>query len=298
MIDIGLVLDRSVHSLSPAELARRVQEIEALGFESVWTLDPFGVDPFQVAAFVLANTSTLKAATGVATVYGRDPMGAVQIRMALSRYYPGRFMMGLGASNPIVVGKRGHEWVPPLTKMKAYLEQMESSQLGVAATSPIAPLYIAAHAPGLQDLAVKHCDGIITWILPPPLVAASRQRVGNEQAVTAEIPCVFSDDPVYARGVARAFLSIYIGLPYYQTAYGRLGFESSDYEQGGSDRLIDAIVAWGTPEEIRARVGEFEQAGASRLVLNLVKGPATGTPAVLDLETDWASLSGVAKALF
>lgn len=294
MTQIGITLYKDAHQLRAPQLADLGRRIEGLGFESVWFLDPFGRDPFLISGFVLANTTTLKVGTGVATVYGRDPMATVQARETLSECYPGRFIMGLGASNPIVIAKRKGEWIAPLPKMTAYLEAMAEVQLVTPKPAMLAPLHIAAHAPGLQDLAVRLADGVITWVLPPELVRMARDRVGPALDVTACIPCVVSSNAEEAREIGRRYLSIYLPLAYYQSAYSKAGFDSSDYENRGSDRLIDAIVAWGEPAQIKERVAAFSTAGATRVVLNplrLVEGATPGT------ESDWDSLGALASAL-
>src|SRR5688572_15374313 len=121
MPQIGVLLDQHAYNLTAEDLAEAARRIEALGFESVWLLDSFSRDPFIAAAFILGNTRTLKVGTGIATVYSRDAMAATQARETLSDYYPGRFLMGLGASNETIVKMRGGggTWEPPVTKMTA-----------------------------------------------------------------------------------------------------------------------------------------------------------------------------------
>jgi probable F420-dependent oxidoreductase len=296
---IGLTLDRSTHFLPAEKLSKLVQNIERLGFESVWLLDSFGREPFVACGFMLSQTSTLKVATGVATVYGRDPTGAVQALHALSEFYPGRFIMGLGASNPIVIAKRKGEWVAPLPKMTAYLEGMAEVQLISPKPETLAPVYIAAHAPGLQKLATKHAQGIVTWMMPSPIIKEARQRIGPELNITSQILCVMRSDATVARSVARAYLAMYLALPYYQTAFTQAGFEPADWSEGGSDRLIDSIVAWGSTADIRKRVDEFGSAGTDRVVLNVVHEDETQRvsgkpPAIIG---DWEGMEALAAIL-
>ncbi|MBB4639723.1 LLM class flavin-dependent oxidoreductase [Rhizorhapis suberifaciens] len=296
---VGLTLDRTAHFLPAEQLAELAVKIERLGFESVWLLDSFGRDPFLTCGFMLSKTSTLKVATGVATVYSRDAMGAVQTRQALSEFYPGRFIMGLGASNPIVIAKRKGEWVAPLPKMTAYLEDMAEVQLITPKPEQMAPLYIAAHAPGLQKLAVKHAQGMVTWMMPSAIVKEARERVGADLNITSQILCVLSTDPEEARAVARAYLGMYIALPYYQAAFARCGFEEADWNNGGSDRLIDSITAWGSNSDILARVEGFGSDGANRVVLNVVREDETqrviGKPPVI--VSDWEGIEALSAIL-
>lgn len=299
MPQIGLTLDRTTHMLPAERLAELVQKIERLGFESVWLLDSFGRDPFAACAYMLSKTSTLKVATGVATVYSRDATGALQTREALSEFYPGRFIMGLGASNPIVIAKRKGEWVQPLPKMTAYLEEMAEVQLISPKPEQMAPLYIAAHAPGLQKLAAKHAQGMVTWMMPSAIIKEARERVGPALNITSQFLCVLSIDAEEARAVARAYLAMYIALPYYQAAFAKCGFEEADWSNGGSDRLIDSLTAWGSNADILARVEEFGSAGADRVVLNVVCEDKTqrqaGKPPVII--GDWDGIDALAAIL-
>jgi probable F420-dependent oxidoreductase len=302
MPKIGLLLDRTTNFLPGPQLAELAQNIERLDFESVWLLDAFGREPFIAASFLLANTTKLMVGTGVATVYGRDPTSAAQALQTISELYPNRFFMGLGASNPAVIAKRKQEWVAPLPKMKAYLADM--AEVGLAALKPetTAPLYIAAHAPGLQALAVQRTQGILTWMMPSAVVAQARERIGEQLELTAQILCVMSSDAGEARRIARAYLAMYLALPYYQDAFEHAGFDRAECtEGGGSDRLIDTVLAWGSPEDVMRRVTEFAEAGATRVVLNLLTSDPTksGPDGAPEVTGDWnlSHLQDLAKAV-
>lgn len=298
MSKIGILLNQHAYDLTGNRLAEVAKSIEGLGFESVWLLDSFSRDPFLAASFILANTTELKVGTGVATIYGRDAMSATQARETLSEYFPGRFFMGLGCSNKKIVEMRKGEWLPELTKMPGYLGDMTTTQLAHPKPAQLAPLYIAAHGKGLQDVAKEHAQGILTWILPAQNVKKARAQIGPTLEIIANFPCVISSDPEEARRVARAFLDFYIAIPYYQRAYKEIGFDEADFENGGSDRLIDAVVAWGEPEQIRTRMAEYSEAGATRVVINPLKASADpeaeGQGAV---EADWGGLAALAPVL-
>ncbi|WP_176599164.1 MULTISPECIES: LLM class flavin-dependent oxidoreductase [Sphingobium] len=298
MTQFGVLLDQHAYNLSPAALADVAKFVEKLGFESVWLLDSFSRDPFLAASFILANTQTLHVGTGIATVHSRDAMAAVQARETLSEYFPGRFLMGLGASNEWIVNMRGGTWVPPVKKMTQYLEAMANVKLAHPRPEQMAPLHIAAHAPGLQNLALQHASGIITWILPVDSIRTARAHVGPDFEITANFPCVLNEDADAARSVAREFLATYLQIDYYRAAYSKIGFETADFENGGSDRMIDAIVAWGSPEKIKARADEYVAAGATRLVLNPIrasKGKIEGSE--WDADADLDSLTELAPVL-
>ncbi|MEJ7926115.1 LLM class flavin-dependent oxidoreductase [Sphingobium sp. AN641] len=298
MPNIGVLLSQRAYNLDANALSALAKSVESLGFESVWLLDSFSRDPFLAASFILGSTTTLKVGTGVATVYSRDAMAATQARETLSEYYPGRFIMGLGASNEFIVQMRKGQWLPPVPKMTAYLEEMDAVQLAHSKPAQLAPLHLAAHAPGLQNLALKHGQGIFTWILPVENVRQARAHVGPDFEVSANFPVILIEDATEARRIARAFLTFYIPIPYYQAAYSKIGFGPEDFENGGSDRLIDAIVAWGTPEKIKARADEYAAAGASRVIINPIRA-AQGEPVggEADVDADWDGLSRLTNLL-
>lgn len=298
MPHIGVLLNQHAYDLDANALSALAISIESLGYESVWLLDSFSRDPFVAASFILGRTTTLKVGTGIATVYSRDAMAATQARETLSEYYPGRFLMGLGASNEWIVGMRKGQWLPPLKKMAAYLQDMDDAELAHPKPKEMAPLHIAAHAPGLQKLAMKHAQGIFTWILPAENIRQARNSVGKDIEITANFPVILSEDAAEARRIGRAFMTLYIPLDYYQAAYSKVGFESEDFENGGSDRLIDSIVAWGSVETIKARIDEYANAGASRIIINPIL--AADTPAVggeRDVNADWDSLTRLSTLL-
>lgn len=295
---VGVLLSQSAYELAGAHLTELAQFIEALGFESVWLLDSFSRDPFIAASFILHDTTRLKVGTGIVTVYSRDAMAAAQARDTFAAYYPGRFLMGLGASNETIVQMRGGEWLPPVKKMSSYLKGVNGAVLAHEKPEVPVPLHIAAHAPGLQKLAVEEASGIITWVLPMQSVREARRQVGSNLEITANFPCILNEDPTEARQVARTFLAMYIGLAYYQSAYLKVGFEEGDFADGGSDRLIDAIVAWGSPEGIKSRINAYFKAGASRVVINPIRSPGNDVHnRRRDVTPDWASLKRLAPLL-
>lgn len=298
MPQIGVLLDQHAYNLPGKALAETANFVEGLGFESVWLLDSFSRDPYLTASFILGKTERLKVGTGIATVYSRDAMATVQARDTLSEYYPGRFIMGLGASNETIVQMRGGSWKPPVQKMSEYLGAMAQTQLFHPAPEQLAPLHIAAHAPGLQKLALEYASGIITWILPVDSVRSAAQNVRPALEVTVNFPCVLNSDPAAARAIAREFLSAYLKIDYYRAAYSKIGFGPEDFENDGSDRLIDAIVAWGDAAKIKQRVDEYAAAGATRVVLNPIRasrGEVAGSE--YNADADLESLTELAPVL-
>ena len=253
---------------SASELVECALRLEELDFDSFWVTEFTGRDPYSTAAFVLARTSRLRVATGIANVYAHDAIVAAQNRQALAELSGGRFVLGLGVSHPPMAAMHGAPWLPPLRKMRAYLDAMDATRVDAPAPEEPAPIWLAANGPRLLALVAERLDGANTYLLPPTHTRRAREILGADKRLNVVLPCCLCEDAAVARKIARAALTIYMPLPAYQREWRRFGFDASDWEGGGSDRLVDAIVAWGDESAIRARIDEHEAAGASHIVVS------------------------------
>lgn len=250
-----------------AALADVVRSIEAMGFESLWLPELFGREPFATAGWLLGQTARITIATGIANVYVRDAHAMAQARHTLAELSGGRFVLGLGVSNAGLNTARGHVWEQPLPKLTAYLDALAKVEVTAPAAEAPAPLYIAAHGPALQRLGAQRTDGIITYLMPPEHTRQARTRIGEGPALSAVAGFVFESDAAVARAKARTALAMYMKLDYYHREWRKLGYEDADFANGGSDRLIDALVAWGNADALNARVAEYANAGATRVIV-------------------------------
>ena len=249
------------------ELVQFVKHLESLAYGRVWLPELFGREPFATAGYLLGRTERIGIATGIANVYVRDAHATAQARHTLAELSGGRFTLGLGVSNIGLNKARGHVWQSPLAKMRGYLEAMASVQVDAPSAVRAAPLYIAAHGPQLQKLASERTDGVITYLMPPAHTLASRARIGSGPALCTVAAFIAEADPTIARTKARAALRMYMQLDYYHREWRKLGFTDSDFADGGSDGLIDALVGWGDAAALCLRLGEYEAAGASRVIV-------------------------------
>ena len=252
-------------TMSPSELTAYALRLEELGYGALWIPDLFGREVFATAGFVLAQTSRLKVATGIANVYTRDAMSAAQAARTLADLYGGRFIMGLGVSHPEAAEIRGYEWIPPVRKLRTYLEGIAKAPLRSPEPSQAAPIYIAAHGPKLLALAATSADGANTYLMPPEHTRQAREILGSDKALNVVLPCLLCEDEDHARTTARKGLAMYLGLAAYHRVWKRFGFDESDFEGKGSDRLVDAVIAWGSEAAIRERIAAHMQAGATRI---------------------------------
>jgi probable F420-dependent oxidoreductase len=150
--------------------------------------------------------------------------------------------------------------------MSAYLEAMSAARIDAPA-APHCPTYVAAHGPKLQALGAARADGLVTYLMPPEHTAQARARIGDAAGLNAVAFFLAEPDAAIARRKARAALGMYVRLDYYHREWRKLGFADADFADGGSDRLIDMLVAWGDERALHDRLEAFERAGASRVIV-------------------------------
>lgn len=231
----------------------------------------------MTAGHLLANTSTLKVGSGIAHIYGRDAIESAQAAATLAELSGGRFIHGLGVSHPPAAEMRGLEWENPVTKMRDHLAAMKASPISSPAR-PAPPVYIAAHGPKMMQLAAEAADGAYTYMQPPSHTAESRTTLGSGKGLSVVLPVCMTTDADAARAAGRRAISVYLPLPAYHRQWRRFGFDESDWSGDGSDRLVDASVAWGDEAAIRSRIQEHIDAGASQVQLGVSNPDGPGPP--------------------
>ena len=265
--------------LDAGQLSELAQELERIGLESLWIPELFGREPLATAGYVIAKTTRIGVATGIANVYARDAIAAAQARRTLAELSGGRFTLGLGVSHPPMAEQRGHEWIPPVRKLRAYLEAIARVEPQSPAPPAPAPIVIAGHGPKLLALAAERADGANTYLVTPEHSKSARAILGAAKSLRVVLPFSGEPDPAKARAAARAALGIYLPLPAYHRLWRSLGFEERDWTGQASDRLIDAITVWGTPERIRTRAREYLAAGATQVLLSPMQRLRLGSSA-------------------
>jgi probable F420-dependent oxidoreductase len=264
---VNLSLLQWTEGTTGVDLVTNVRRLEALGYHELWLPEISGREPFSTCGYLLAKTERLRVSSGIANVYARDADCAAQAANGLAELSSGRFRLGLGVSHPVMVEPRGHTWVPPVTKMRSYLERLRVAPIESprAATPPA--VIVAGHGPGLIRVARDLADGAFLFLQPIAAVRMARAILGPDRELHVTVRCVLDPDPSSARDLARRACALYISLPAYQARWSELGFEPADWQHGGSDRLIDAICAWGDVENLRVKLAAFAEAGASHIVL-------------------------------
>ena len=258
-------------SLRPATTEQEraaARRIEALGYGSLWAGEVIGgKEAFAHQAVLLAATDQLVTGTGIANIWARHPATMQAGAATLGAAYPGRFILGIGVSHASMVERSGQTYDRPYTRMFQYLDGMDRVTGDVPVTDIPVPRLLAALGPKMLALARDRADGAHPYFVPVEHTPVARQILGPDPLLIPEQAVVLSTDAEQARRVARGHMSSYLRLPNYVNNLRRLGYGDEDLAASGSDRLVDAIVAWGDEEQIAHRVRAHLEGGADHVLL-------------------------------
>lgn len=279
-MDIGRIgIWTSTLDMHPAARAQEAAaELDALGYGALWFPEALGREAFTNAAVLLAGTRRMTIATGIANIWGRDATTMANGQRTLAEAYPDRFLLGIGVSHAPLVGMRGHDYGKPLTAMRAYLDAMDRAPFLALGPATAPPRIVAALAPKMLALAAERSWGSHTYFVPPEHTAAARAALGPDAMLAPEQAVVLETDATTARAIARSHMAMYLALPNYVNNLQRLGFGPDDVANGGSDRLVDAIVAWGDLDAIARRVRTHHDAGAQHVSVQVLDADPRALP--------------------
>lgn len=270
MVDLGRVGIWSIglRNDDPGEaeaIRAAAAELESLGYGALWLGGSPGVDH---ALPLLEVTSRIAVATGIVNIWQYDAEQVAERRAAVDEAYPGRFVLGLGASHAALV--EGYQ--RPYSAMVSYLDRLDAAGL------PADGRVLAALGPRMLALSRDRAAGAHPYLVTPEHTATAREILGVGRLLAPEVKVVLDRDRERARATARSHIEIYLSLPNYTGNLRRLGFADDDFRGGGSDRLIDAVFAIGDVEAVRRRMDEHYAAGAGHLVLHVVTNDPAGLP--------------------
>jgi probable F420-dependent oxidoreductase len=262
------------------EEADALAELEALGFPAVWIPEGMGSkEILSHAALLLPATRRVVLATGIASIWARDPVAMATGARTLAEAFPGRFLLGIGVSHRTAVDRRGAlRYERPYDRMVAYLDAMEAARYPVRPIPELPPIVLAALGPRMLRLAAERTAGAHPYFVPVEHTARAREVLGPDPFLGPEQAVVLDEEPGRAREVARGYMSHYLKLENYSRNLLRLGWSEGDLVDGGSDRLVDAIVAWGDAEAIRRRVREHLDAGADHVSVQVLVADPLAMP--------------------
>ncbi|MFE4832239.1 TIGR03620 family F420-dependent LLM class oxidoreductase [Streptomyces sp. NPDC056672] len=249
----------------PGEISERAAELDELGWGAVWIPGLGGGDIIGDSERLLRATRSLTVATGILSIWRHDAEETAAGHHRLQQTYNRRLITGLGVSDPAAAQQAGRPF-RPVADMNGYLDQLDTS----ATPLPAGERVLAALGPGLLDLAARRTAGTHTFLVTPESTAATRQLLGPAAVLAPYQAVVLDTDPDTARATARGFLGPFIGMAHYARSLRRQGFTDADLADGGSDHLIDSVVAWGDTEAIARCVRAHHDAGADHVALHVL----------------------------
>ena len=264
----GLGVWCSTNVLDKKQLAELAGGVERRGYDALWYPESLSYESFAMASFLLAQSSRLTIASGIANIYARDATTSAQGHDSLNRLYDGRFILGLGVSHiPLVEGARGHDYGKPVTTMRNYLAQLAAAKLDPTIGMNDRAIVLAALGPNMLALSRDASKGAHPYCVTPEHTAQAREILGSDGWLCVEQKICLADDAATARAVARKQMARYMVLPNYRNNWLRLGFTEEEFNGDGSDRFIDAMVVWGGERQIRDCIEAHQRAGADQVIL-------------------------------
>jgi probable F420-dependent oxidoreductase len=260
------------------DLTDVVAELEGLGYRAFWRGgSPAGDGDLRSIETLLAATSTITIGTSIVNVWTTTPEEVTASYHRVSANHPDRFILGIGAGHREATA----EYTKPYARLTGFLDAFDHG--GV----PVGHRMLAALGPRVLTLAADRTAGAQPYLVPPEHTRRAREILGPGPILAPEQKVVLETDPARARTIARETLRPYLGASNYTNNFRRLGFTEEDLAGGGSDRLVDAVTAWGDEDAIRARVAEHRDAGADHVAIQVLN----------PLDTRMAALRALAPAL-
>ncbi len=264
-----------------AERAKAAAELEALGFGALWVPGGARGEIMADVDALLAATSAIPIATGILNIWKHTPAEVGAWWQGLGGDRQARVMLGLGVSHSALIGE---SYGRPLAVMAEYLDGLDAEDV------PVERRCLAALGPKMLELSRDRSAGAHPYLVPVEHTAMARERLGPDALLMPEIGVILESNPAAAREIARQALGLYMALPNYVNNWRRMGFSEADVT-GPSERLLDALFAWGGLEKIADRVKAHLDASADHVCVQVVRG-ALSMDAPLPRQA-WRDLAGV-----
>jgi probable F420-dependent oxidoreductase len=264
-------------------MAEAATALESAGYGAIWLGG--ASNNHDIFGALLDATSSLVLATGIINIWQDPPSASAELHARLDGAHPGRFLLGLGSSHALLVEPTGQAYEKPYSKLVEYLDELDA-----IGTVPAGHRALAALGPRTLRLAAERTLGAHPYLTTPEHTASARELMGPEALIAPDQKVVLSTDPSEARAIARQGLSTYLQLPNYTNNFLRLGFTDDDLADGGSDRLIDALFAWGDDATVAARVRAHHDAGADHVCIQVLTAAGYAATAA-DLVGSWQRLA-------
>lgn len=257
--------------LTGAQTGQFARKAEQLGYSALWFAETRGREPFSFASYLLGHTERLIVATGIAVVYAYEPIAIANAARTLGELYGDRFVLGLGVSNQRGNAARGIPYGKPVSFMREYVAKMKEAPYTAPKPAHEPPVVIAGMMPKMLHLAATATQGTHTYFTTVEQIARTRAALGPQPWLCAELGVMLETDASKARAAIRQYIQIYLTIEHYGKRLREVGFTDEDFVNGGSDRLVDAIVVWGNETKIRERIDAYYNAGASHVCIMPLK---------------------------
>jgi probable F420-dependent oxidoreductase len=251
----------------PGVIAEAAAELDELGFSTIWIPD-VGGDVLGAIETLLRATPRIGVATGILNIWMHEPAEVAQRRASWDDAWKARFLLGLGVSHaPLIDHQNPGRYNKPFSKMVEYLDGLDAAET----PWPVEARVLAALKPKMLGLARDRAAGIHPYFVPAEHVAHARETIGPDPMIGVELAVVLDTDPTTARETARRHTAVYTSLPNYTNNLRDFGFTDTDFADRGSDKLVDAIVAWGNIDTVAKRVSELHAAGADHVCVQVIR---------------------------
>ena len=244
-----------------------IATVENLGYGTQWYSESIGFESMAFGSFLVGQTQRINVGSSVANIYARDATAARNGLKTLGQVSQGRYVLGLGVSHvPHVEGVRGHSYGKPIATMRSYLEDIRAGQTDADEL----PIVIAALGPRMLELAAELTRGAIPYNVTPEHTARARSILGPDRWLAVEQKICLESNPKVGLELAHKELARYMTMPNYRNNWLRIGFTDADLDHGGSERFLNAMVAWGSHATIETRIQEHFDAGADHVCIQPV----------------------------
>lgn len=264
--------------MTSAEARDAVGRFERMGAGAVWIPESaVSKEIFTHSTLLLSWSERITVATGIASIYARDPVAMANGARTLAETFPGRFLLGLGVSHQPAVKRRGGVYDKPLAYMRSYLDAMDKARSSGPEPAQPADRVLAALGPKMLQLSAERTSGAHPYFVPVEHTPIAREALGPEPLLAVEQAVVFESDADAAREIARDHMKGYLRLENYTNNLRRLGWTEEDVTTP-TDRLVDAVVAWGTQDAIIERIRAHFAGGADHVCVQPLAGQAAPIP--------------------
>jgi probable F420-dependent oxidoreductase len=209
-------------------------------------------------------------ATGIANIYARDATAMMNGARTLAEAWPNRFVLGIGVSHVQLVSQRGHTYERPLSAMREYLEAMANAPYRAPRPEPSPPIVLAALGVKMLQLAKEKTAGAHPYFVPVEHTIEARGILGDNRNLAPEIAVVFAHNREGALATGQRYMKTYLNLENYRRNLERLGWPAAELKEPGSERIFDAVVAWGDDEEIARKLRLHHDAGADHVAIQVL----------------------------